>query len=248
MPSREDQRLWAAYRSNPSYKDAVVHRYLPLVKYVVARMTVTPPPGLDYEDLISFGVMGLLNAIDRFDPNRGCTFQTYAVPRIRGAVLDELRKCDWFSRTGREKVHRLERAMEVLLLSGQPIDDKTLKEELGVDDKAYREMLQLASRGFLLSLDEMMALDEGDVSKADLLSAPDPSAQELLENQEEVNRVVEALELLSSREQSVMSMYYIEDMTLKEIGLVLGVTESRVSQIHGKAMSTLRTLLRCDEG
>ncbi len=248
MPSREDELLWERYQADPGQpnKEAIIRRYLPLVKYVVARMAVAPPSGLDYEDLLSFGVMGLLDAIDRFEPERGFSFQTFAVPRIRGAVLDELRKCDWFSRTGREKLQRLEKATEKLLIRGIAPDEESLKSELDVDDRSYREMLELASRGYMVSLDEVMALDEGDVQKGDLLADPGMSAQELLEVREDVDRVVLALERLSERERQVISMYYLEEMTLKEIGMVLGVTESRVSQIHGKAISTLRSRLRVE--
>ncbi|MCF4150640.1 FliA/WhiG family RNA polymerase sigma factor [Dethiosulfovibrio sp. F2B] len=242
-PSKEDEALWQRYRLNPSEKDEIVSRYIPLVKYVVARMTVTPPPGLDYEDLVSFGLMGLLDAIDRFEIERGFSFQTFAVPRIRGAILDELRKCDWFSRTGREKLQRLERATERLMIQGIAPDDESLKKEMDVDDKTYREMLSLASRGYVVSLDEVMSLDEGDVQKGDLLSDTGASAQEVLENREDIDRVTKALHRLSERERLVLSMYYLEEMTLKEIGLVLGVTESRVSQIHGKAIVSLKARL-----
>lgn len=246
MPSKEDELLWKRYRADADQanKEAIVRRYLPLVKYVVARMTVSPPTGLDYEDLLSFGVMGLLDAIDRFEPERGFSFQTYAVPRIRGAVLDELRKCDWFSRTGREKLQRLEKATEKLLVSGVVPDEESLKAELGVDDRTYREMLELASRGYVVSLDEVMSLDEGDVQKRDLLADSAMSAQEILETKEDMDRVIWALDRLPQREKQVVAMYYLEEMTLKEIGMVLGVTESRVSQIHGKAISTLRSRLR----
>ena len=246
MPSKEDELLWQRYSAcdGPDGKEAIVRRYLPLVKYVVARMAVAPPSGMDYEDLISFGTMGLLDAIDRFEPERGFSFQTFAVPRIRGAVLDELRKCDWFSRTGREKLQRLERATEKLLVRGVSVDDEALKGELEVDDRSYREMLELASRGYMVSLDEVMALEEGEVQKGDILADPCLSAQELLERKEDVERVVSVLERLPERERLVVSMYYLEELTLKEIGLVLGVTESRVSQIHGKAISTMKARLK----
>ncbi|NCC96765.1 MAG: FliA/WhiG family RNA polymerase sigma factor [Synergistales bacterium] len=246
MPSKEDDLLWQRYKADPDPdgKESIVRRYLPLVKYVVARMTVTPPSGMDYEDLVSFGIMGLLDAIERFEPERGFSFQTFAVPRIRGAVLDELRKCDWFSRTGREKLQRLEKATERLLVRGVALDDEALKDELDVDDRSYREMLELASRGYVVSLDEVMALEEGDVQKGDILADPGLSAQEILERKEDVERVVSALEKLPERERLVVSMYYLEELTLKEIGLVLGVTESRVSQIHGKAIATIKARLK----
>jgi RNA polymerase sigma factor for flagellar operon FliA len=129
------------------------------------------------------------------------------------------------------------------MIQGITPDDESLKREMDVDDKTYREMLSLASRGYVVSLDEVMSLDEGDVQKGDLLSYTGASAQEFLENREERDLVVGALNRLSERERLVLSMYYLEEMTLKEIGFVLGVTESRVSQIHGKAIVSLKARL-----
>ena len=245
MPSDADKALWYHYGrdSGPANKDAIVRRYLPLVKYVVARMTVVPPVGLDFEDILSFGVIGLLGAIDRFEPERGFSFQTYAVPRIRGSILDELRKNDWLSRTGREKVQRLDRAIEKLTVRGEALKDENLKKELGVDEPLYREMLELASRNYVASLDEILTLEEGEVSRGNVLVDQEDSPHKKIESQEEIDRVLGELDKLSARERLVISLYYLEEMTLKEVGLVLGVSESRVSQIHGKAMSTLRSVL-----
>lgn len=245
MPSDADMELWSRYGQDSSAvnKDSIVRRYLPLVKYVVARMTVVPPVGLDFEDILSFGVIGLLGAIDRFEPERGFSFQTYAVPRIRGSILDELRKYDWLSRTGREKVQRLERATEKLIVSGQVPNDENLKKELNVNDKTYREMLELTSRNYVSSLDEVLVLEDGEVSRGSSLMDEGESPHGYVESKEEIARVLRLLDKLSERERLVISLYYLEEMTLKEVGLVLDVSESRVSQIHGKAMSTLRSLI-----
>ena len=158
MSQENDTKLWEDYSRNRSEinREKIVKRYLPLIKYVVGRMAVTPPPGLDYEDLLSFGVFGLLDAIDRFDLSKGFSFQTFAVPRIRGAVLDELRKCDWFSRTGREKVQKLNRAMEKVLRDEGHIKDELVMREMGVDEAEYFEVQELASRSYVASLDEVM--------------------------------------------------------------------------------------------
>lgn len=245
MPSDADVELWCRYGqdSNAVNKDAIVRRYLPLVKYVVARMTVVPPVGLDFEDILSFGVIGLLNAIDRFEPERGFSFQTYAVPRIRGSILDELRKYDWLSRTGREKVQKIERATEKLIVSGRALSDENLKKELNVDDKTYRDMLELTSRNYVSSLDEVLVLEEGEVSRGSSLIDEGESPHKHVESKEEIAWVIKLLDKLSERERLVISLYYLEEMTLKEVGLVLNVSESRVSQIHGKAMSTLRSFI-----
>jgi RNA polymerase sigma factor for flagellar operon FliA len=240
-----DRDLWEDYTKNPSpeNRERLVKRYLPLVKYVAMRMAVTPPPGLDYDDILSFGAMGLLEALDRFDPSRGFCFQTFAVPRIRGAILDELRRYDWISRNGREKLQRLERAMEELYSMGVPQEDGALMERLGMDEKSYRELLEIAGRCYLVSLDEVLSLEEGEVKRDGLLEDPSPSPAEEVERREEMERVRRALEELPERERMLLSLYYEEGLTLKEIGAVLGVTESRASQLHGKAIGMLRSRL-----
>ena len=244
-----DLKLWEEYAENPTEKcrERIVKRYLPLIKYVVGRMAVSPPPGLDYEDLLSFGVFGLLDAIERFDISKGFSFQTFAVPRIRGAVLDELRKCDWFSRTGREKVQRFNRAIEKVLRDRGRIQDDWVMQEMGVDEKTYYEVQELASRSYVASLDEVMALDDGDVTLEETLPDNREGIAERMEQEGETERLVAAMKELSERERQVLSFYYYEGLSLKEIGRVLGVTESRVSQIHGRALSALRALLQAGE-
>ena len=241
-----DAELWSAYAAAPTdeHKERIVKRYLPLIKYVVGRMAVSAPPGLDYEDLLSFGVFGLLDAVDRFDLSKGFSFQTFAVPRIRGAVLDELRKYDWISRTGREKLQKFNRAIEKILQSKGGLHDEWVMQEMGVDEKVYKETLELASRSYIVSLDEVIALDDGDVKLEGVLSDDSEGIVAALENQDEMNRIKAALSQLPEREMQVISFYYYEGLTLKEIGQILGVTESRVSQIHGKAIAALRALIK----
>jgi RNA polymerase sigma factor for flagellar operon FliA len=242
-----DARLWDAYQTNSAAenRDRIITRYLPLVKYVCARMAVSPPSGLDYEDLLSFGVFGLLDAIDRFDVSKGFSFQTFAVPRIRGAILDELRKYDWISRTGREKLQRLGKAMDQVLQDKGGLADHDLMAVLEMDEKEYRETLELASRSYIVSLDEVIALEDGEVTRDGVIADEEAEeASERIEDGDDVDRVKDALRRLPEREMQVISLYYYEGLTLKEIGKILGVTESRVSQIHGKALSVLRGLLR----
>ena len=248
-PGMTDGELWSSYKANPTanLKEQIVKRYLPLIKYVVGRMTVSPPSGLDYEDLLSFGVFGLLDAIDRFDLSKGFSFQTFAVPRIRGAVLDELRKCDWISRTGREKLQKLNRAMEKVLREKGRLNDEWVMQEMGVEEKAYWEVLELSSRSYIVSLDEVVSLEDGDVSREDILAdeGEDPLAS--MESRDEEEHIKNALKKLPEREMQVVSFYYYEGLSLKEIGQILGVTESRVSQIHGRAIATLRALMAAAE-
>ena len=246
MSREKDQELWNIYESDPSSenRDRLVARYLPLVRYVASRMALVPPPGLDYEDLLSFGVFGLLDAMDRFDRKKGFVFQTFAVPRIRGAILDELRRYDWISRSGREKLSRLEEVSGRLYQSKGSVDERELMKALDMDEKSYRELLEIAGRTYLVSLDDVIALEEGDVLRGSAVADDLPDAQSLLEQEEDRRRVVSALEELPERERLLLSLYYYEGLTLKEIGQVLGVTESRVSQLHGKALAALRGRLR----
>lgn len=245
-PEAADAALWKEYAETRSEgcRERIVKRYLPLIKYVVGRMVVTPPSGLDYEDLLSFGIFGLLDAIERFDLSKGFSFQTFAVPRIRGAVLDELRKCDWFSRTGREKVQRLNRAMERVLRDRGALRDDWVMQEMGVDERTYLEAQELASRSYIASLDEVSVLEDGEVSIEATLADDREGAQERLEAESDREQLVTAMKQLTEREQQVLSLYYYEGLALKEIGRVLGVTESRVSQIHGHALSALRATLQ----
>ena len=244
MTSEEEKRLWNEFSRTGSGRDELILKYLPLIKYVVGRMTVTPPQGLDYEDLLSFGVFGLMDAVDKFDPSKGFVFQTYAIPRIRGAILDELRKCDWYSRTAREKVHKLNRALEKILRDHGSANDQLVMKEMGVGEDEYYEIQDLASRGYITSLDDMTPLDDGEVSVEATLADETPGISERLDDESDKQQLAEALSELPERERTMLSLYYYEGLTLKEIGHVLGVTESRVSQIHGKALSMLRAILK----
>ena len=244
MTTDEEKKLWEEYSRTGRGRDELIKRYLPLIKYVVGRMAVTPPSGLDYEDILSFGVFGLIDAVEKFDPSKGFVFQTYAIPRIRGAILDELRKCDWFSRTGREKVQKLNRAMEKILRDKGELRDEWVMSEMGIGEEEYYEVQELASRGYITSLDDTTPLEDGDVAIEATLADDRETAADRLDYESEKQQLVEALQELPERERNMLSLYYYEGLTLKEIGNVLGVSESRVSQIHGKGLSMLRTILK----
>ncbi|MBQ7169340.1 MAG: FliA/WhiG family RNA polymerase sigma factor [Synergistaceae bacterium] len=244
MTTAEEKAMWQKYSSTGQGRDDLIMRYLPLIKYVVGRMAVTPPQGLDYEDILSFGVFGLMDAVEKFDPTKGYVFQTYAIPRIRGAILDELRKCDWFSRTGREKVQKFNRAMEKVLRDKGEMDDALIMQEMGVTEDEYYDIQDLASRGYITSLDDTTPLDDGDVSVDATLADDRETAEDRLDDESEKQQLAEALSELPERERQMLSLYYYEGLTLKEIGAVMGVSESRVSQIHGKGLAMLRAILR----
>ena len=244
MTDLNENELWQEYSKSGKYRDELIMKYLPLIKYVAGRMSVTPPQGLDFEDILSFGVFGLIDAVEKFDPSKGFVFQTYAIPRIRGAILDELRKCDWFSRTGREKVQKFNRAMEKILRDKGEMNDSLIMEEMGVEADEYYEIQDLAARGFITSLDETTPLEDGEVPAEATLADDRETAADRLDDESDKQVLREALEELPERERQMLSLYYYEGLTLKEIGKVMGVSESRVSQIHGKGLSMLRAILR----
>lgn len=240
----DERALWEEYSRTGRNRDELILKYLPLIKYVVGRMSVTPPQGLDYEDILSFGVFGLIDAVEKFDPSKGFVFQTYAIPRIRGAILDELRKCDWFSRTGREKVQKFNRAMEKVLRDKGEMNDDLIMQEMGINSDEYYEIQDLASRGYITSLDETTPLDDGEIPVEASIADDRETASERLDDESDKAQLVEALQELPERERQMLSLYYYEGLTLKEIGAVMGVSESRVSQIHGKGLAMLRAILR----
>ena len=241
---KTEKELWEEYSRTGNGRDELILKYRPLIKYVVGRMAVTPPQGLDFEDILSFGVFGLMDAVEKFDPEKGFVFQTYAIPRIRGAILDELRKCDWFSRTGREKVQKFNRAMEKVLRDKGETDDTLIMSEMGVDAEEYYEIQDLASRGYITSLDEATPLDDGEISPEANIPDERETAADRLDDESDKQMLLEAIEELPERERQMLSLYYYEGLTLKEIGKVMGVSESRVSQIHGKGLGMLRAILR----
>ena len=241
---KTEKELWEEYSRTGNGRDELILKYLPLIKYVVGRMAVTPPQGLDFEDILSFGVFGLIDAVEKFDPEKGFVFQTYAIPRIRGAILDELRKCDWFSRTGREKVQKFNRAMEKVLRDKGETDDTLIMSEMGVDAEEYYEIQDLASRGYITSLDEATPLEDGEISPEANIPDERETAADRLDDESDKQMLLEAIEELPERERQMLSLYYYEGLTLKEIGKVMGVSESRVSQIHGKGLGMLRAILR----
>ncbi|MDR1509333.1 MAG: FliA/WhiG family RNA polymerase sigma factor [Synergistaceae bacterium] len=242
----DNEKLWEEYMRarEPRVKDEIVKRFLPLVRYVASRMSVKCQGGLDFEDILSFGVLGLLDAVDRFEPERGFCFQTFAVPRIRGAILDELRRFDWISRSGREKLQKFERTLEDIAKTNGNTDDRSLMSAMGMDEQSYKDLLEIASRSYIVSLDDVLAIEDGDMQREDTIEDEQPSALDIMEQDEEIESVVDALKKLPERERTLLSLYYYEGLTLKEIGLVLGVTESRVSQLHGRALSLLKAELK----
>ncbi len=234
-------------RDNMERNDLAVE-YAPLVKFVANRIAMRVPPSVSLDDLMSAGIMGLLDAIDRFDPSRQVKFKTYAEFRIRGAMLDELRSMDWVPRSTRKKIHDMEKA--ITAVEGRlkrPADDLEIAEEMDIDLDTYYGVLNKARGIELLSLDAYLK-DDGDHSESkktfkSLIRGDDDLGDHIMAS--ELRHVIaDSLKTLSEKEQMVLSLYYYDELTLREIGAVLNLTESRISQIHTKAVIKLRPKLK----
>lgn len=224
-------------------KEKLVTDYLPLVKYVVDRLPVSFLPQVSREDLISSGVIGLLKALESFDPSRGVKFKTYAIPRIRGAIMDELRRLDWVPRSLRKKVDLLEKvyySLEIKL--GRAPKDREISQELNINKKDLYKLYAQVNHLSRISLNN----DSGQEGKSLMETVASPRTDDPVEilKKEEVTRILKkVLQELPTRERMVIILYYYEELTLKEIGHILGISESRVCQIHAKVILKLRSIL-----
>jgi RNA polymerase sigma factor for flagellar operon FliA len=242
-------RLWERYKAkqDKQARQALIELYAPLVKYVAGRLAMHMPNNVELEDLESYGAFGLLDAVDKFDPERDVKFETYATTRIRGAIIDGLRSADWVPRSTRAKAKALEETIQVLTnrLGRSPSDDEVAA-ALEVPMERYYQMLDEVRGTVLISLDDLVGGESPDeaVRIADLVVNDEQPVDHDLIQTESLAEVTAAVEQLSERERLVLSLYYHDGLTLKEIGHVLGVTESRVSQIHTKAIMNLRTKLQ----
>lgn len=242
----KDRKQAISAAAEATTRDEMIVKYMPLVQYVVSSLSFSLPPMLDTDDLISYGTMGLINALDRFDAERGVKFETYAVTRIRGYIIDQLRALDWIPRSTRQRARLIERTREEMerTLGRAPRADE-VAQELGLDRAKYDLALQDASC-VTLSLDAMLHPDEENTPAALLgvvhdESSPSPSAS--LEAHDLKNTVSSALSTLTEREQYLLRLYYYEERTLQEISRVLEVSESRACQIHTRALKRLRTVM-----
>jgi len=224
-------------------REELIMKYAPLVKYIAERLAIRMPSHISKDDLTSAGILGLFDAIDNYDSSRGIKFETYAFYRIRGAVLDEMRRLDWIPRSIRKEVQEIEAAITAVRVKlGRDPEDHEIALELGVSLESYFKMIDKAKGINLLSLDEpVMGSSVTAVSK---MESTTPSPLDELNKNEVKNIIADALSNLSKKEQLVVSLYYFDELTLKEIARVMELTESRISQIHSKAIITLRAKLK----
>ena len=229
-------------------REEVIKRYSPMIKYVANRIAMRLPPHIEVDDLISVGVLGLMDAITKYDSSRGAKFKTYAEFRVRGAILDELRSMDWVPRSIRQKASQVDKVVQGLQakLRRQPEDEEVAK-EMGLSLDQFHETLNETKSIPIFSLEDLgIAKESGDQqSLLDCLAGKadaDPQTQIRLVELKEI--IAKAIDALPEKERLMVSLYYYEELTMKEIGAVLDITESRVSQIHSKAVYRLRTKLK----
>jgi RNA polymerase sigma factor for flagellar operon FliA len=242
--------LWRRYKrdGDDRARERLVVAYSPLVKYVAGRMASGLPSHVEEADLISYGLVGLINAIERFELEREIKFETYAITRIKGAIIDELRSQDWVPRSVRARAREIERVHQKLEHRFQraPTDEE-MAGELGMSVEDFQDAILQISNSSIAALDELWTVGDSSGDQVSLLDtladdrSPDPSAA--LDQTDLRDRVAESISRLPEREKLVIALYYYENLTLREIGEVLGVTESRVSQLHTKAVLRLRSRL-----
>jgi RNA polymerase sigma factor FliA len=243
--------LWRRYKGegDSSARERLVVAYSPLVKFVAGRLGAGLPSHVEDADLISYGLMGLIGSIERFEPERGIKFETFAMTRIRGAIIDELRSLDWVPRSVRSRAREIEAAQSKLEheLQRAP-SDAELAAKVGISEEELEDSLLQIANSSVYALDELWSISDSSGDQVSLLDTiSDPRAddpQESLASSEIKDALTEAVTGLPEREQLVVALYYYENLTLREIGEVLGVTESRVSQLHTKAVMRLKTALQ----
>jgi len=242
--------LWRTYRrtNDQALRDRLILNYAPIVKYVAGRLGSGLPAHVDEGDLVSYGLLGLISAIERFDPDRDIKFETYAIARIKGSILDELRALDWVPRSVRSRARQIERAMSELesKLRRAPTDEE-IAAKVGISVEDLEDSLTDISRSSIAALDELWTISGSGGDQVALIDTIEdtegPEPQAALDETETREALAESIAALPEREKIVITLYYYEELTLREIGDVLGVTESRVSQLHTKAILRLRSRL-----
>lgn len=242
-----ERDLWARYQSSrsPALREQIVEHYAPLIKHVMARLPVRLPAHVDQDDLVGYGAVGLIEAVDRFDPDMGIKFETFARKRIRGAALDALRAQSALSRGTQERVRTISAAYARLEMEhGRRVEHEEVAAELGITSQELDEIAQWAGLE-VLSLDQTMAtLDGAGVALGDVIGddeAADPSERAVFSDL--LGRLTHAVDRLPERERVLLALYYVEDLTMQEIAEVFGITKPRVCQLHSRALIRLRSYL-----
>ncbi|MBR6293711.1 MAG: FliA/WhiG family RNA polymerase sigma factor [Lachnospiraceae bacterium] len=240
----DKEKLWGEYVKDrsPQLREKLIIEYAPLVKLVAGKLGMYLGYNVEFDDLVGYGVFGLIDAIDKFDYGKGVKFETYASLRIRGAVLDQIRRMDWIPRTVRQKQKMLEAAYKkVEERTGRPATDEEIAEELQISDDELCSLYNETKVSNILSLDEYM--EQGEVRVEPRADKDYMQPEKMMEKEELKRLLLEVIMTLTDKEKQVITMYYYEDLTLKEISRVLEVSESRVSQLHSKALAKMKQRL-----
>jgi len=249
LDEAEENKLWKEFKKtkSPAIRDQFIRQYMPLVKYVAGKVSTGMPDSVEFDDLVGFGQFGLLDAINKYDPDKNVKFKTYAVTRIRGAIFDELRELDWVPRSVRQKSREIEDTIVTLESRlGRTATDEEIAKAMGMSESDYQSTVMKISGTSVLSLNDVWySGDDSDhMSIGDSIEAPNSLNPDVIVEREEVRKVItEAINELPKNEKMVIVLYYHEDLTFKEIGQVLNVSESRISQLHTKANLRLRAKL-----
>ncbi|SCX78052.1 FliA/WhiG family RNA polymerase sigma factor [Desulfoluna spongiiphila] len=233
---------------SPLERDEMIRKYAYLVKYIAGRVASRLPANVAFDELVSAGSLGLIDAVDKFDPEKDVGLKTYAQYRIKGAILDELRSMDWYSRSMRKKIQDVEAAVQKIeARKERPASDLEVAEELGMPLEKYYKTLSDIHSAAILSLDACIRNDDSDEGSGStfsegIRSEDDPSDSVMKKELKQV--LIEAIQRLTDKEQTVISLYYYEEMTLKEIGKIMDLTESRICQIHTQSLIKLRSRIR----
>lgn len=244
MDEAGKKRLWEEYAKakSPEVREKIILEYAPLVKVVAGRLSMYLGYNVEYEDLVSYGIFGLIDAIDKFDCLKDVKFETYASLRIRGAILDQIRKMDWIPRTIRQKQKKIDAVIkDIETRYGRSATDEEISAGLGITGEEYLDWQSQMKITNVVSLNEFLEQGSEVPNEAGQgRSAQFDSPEEVLERDELKKMLAEALELLTEKERKVIVLYYYEDLTLKEISNILGVSESRISQLHTRALQKMR--------
>lgn len=249
--NQDENQLWKDYKGsrNQNIREFLVKKYAPLVKYVAGKVAIGMPNNTDFDDLVSDGTIGLLDAIEKYEPERNIKFKTYAITRIRGAIFDGLRERDWIPRSVRQKIKEIENLLvELENKFGHPPTDEEIAASLDLSvDEFNKLMSNLSGTSSVASLNETWpsGSDDDEISMLENLKGSDTFDPSLdAEKKEVIDIISRAIQSLPENEKKVLVLYYYEDLTLKEIGEVLGVTESRVSQLHTRAIMMIKAKLK----
>ncbi|MBP3365971.1 MAG: RNA polymerase sigma factor WhiG [Treponema sp.] len=250
LDENEEAELWHEYKKTKSVtiRNRLIRQYMPLVKWVAGRVSSGMPESVEFDDLVGFGQFGLLDAINKFDIDKGVKFKTYATTRIRGAIFDELRELDWVPRSVRQRSREIEDAVvELEARLGRTATDAEIAKALNMTEAEYQSAVMKVSGTSILSLNDVWYYSGDDsehISIGDSIEAPNSLNPDVIVEREEIRRVIiQAINELPKNEKMVIVLYYHEDLTFKEIAQVLSVSESRISQLHSKANEHLRMKL-----